>query len=85
MRRFGPETDPLEFRALRVPSRTALPMRLVLIGAFLILLPAIVVVLYFWGSLMMFPALASLFVAALPFLAFALVIPRGGDDGGSPH
>lgn len=55
-------------------------MRLVLLGAFLILLPAIVVVLYFWGSLIMFPALASLFVAALPFLGFALVLSGGGSD-----
>ena len=54
-------------------------MRLLLLGAFLILLPAIVVVLYFWGSLIMYPALASLFVAALPFFAFALVLTGGGD------
>lgn len=54
-------------------------MRLMLLGAFLILLPAIVVVLYFWGSVMMLPALASLFVAALPFLGFAVALSGGGD------
>jgi hypothetical protein len=61
------------------------PMRLVLIGAFLILLPAIVVVFYYWGSVMMIPAVASLFVASLPFFGFALVVPKSDGDEESQH
>jgi hypothetical protein len=55
-------------------------MKIVLLGGLLIGLPAIVVVLLFWGSAVMLPALASLLVAALPFLAFAAFMRRGEGD-----
>jgi hypothetical protein len=62
-------------------------MAVALIGGFLVGLPAIAVVLFFWGSTLMFPALASLFVASLPVLAFAYVLRRGGgaEGGGAGH
>ena len=44
-------------------------MQLYVLGGLLLGLPAIAVVLVFWGSPMMIPALASLFVVMLPFLA----------------
>lgn len=61
-------------------------MRFILLGGFLIVMPALVVVLYFWGSFMMFPALGSLFIAALPFVAFTALFRRLGSEGdGAGH
>jgi len=57
-------------------------MRLLLLGGLFIILPALVVVLSFWGSYMMFPALVSLVVAALPFGAFVYIarLAAGGSE-----
>lgn len=60
----------------RILQNEVISMGLMLLGGLLIALPAVVVVVYFWGTLMMFPALASIFIAALPFLAFMLVARR---------
>lgn len=51
-------------------------MRLILLGGLLIMMPAMIVVLYFWGSVGMFPAMASIFVASLPFVGLALAFQR---------
>jgi hypothetical protein len=48
-----------------------------LVGGLLVGLPAIVVVAYFMGSVMMFPAVVSLIIAAIPFAIFGYVLSRG--------
>ncbi len=55
-------------------------MWMVVVGGLLITLPAIVTVGYFVGTTMVFPAIASLFMAALPFFAFAYVLRRASDE-----
>lgn len=49
-------------------------MKLIVIAAVLITLPAIVVIISFFGSTMMFPALASFAVNMLPFAAFLYLL-----------
>jgi hypothetical protein len=61
-------------------------MRMMLIAGVLITFPAIVVVLWFFGRPAMFPALASLGVNMLPFVAagwlFHKYARNGGDEMG---
>jgi Sec-independent protein secretion pathway component TatC len=62
---------------------TEISMRMMMIAGLLITLPAIVVVLWFFGRPAMFPALASLGVNFLPFLAAGWLFhkyARGGTD-----
>ena len=59
-------------------------MRLILVAALLIGLPALAAVLFYWGSIMMVPALVSLCLASLPFVGFAVVL-RFFPDEWSEH
>lgn len=61
-------------------------MKMMLIAGLLITLPAIVIVIAFFGSTMMFPALASLAINSLPFLVAAwLMGRRNSDDEADAH
>ncbi len=55
-------------------------VKMLVLAGVVITLPAIVVILYFWGSIVMIPAVASLLVAALPFFGFAYVLRGAGDE-----
>lgn len=55
-------------------------MKMMLIAALMITLPAIVVVLFFFGTNAMFPALASLSINSLPFLVAGWLL-RKQEDG----
>lgn len=60
-------------------------MKMMLFAGFLITLPAILVVFYFFGREAMLPALASLAINSLPFLVAAWLLgkkkgPAGGMD-----
>jgi uncharacterized membrane protein len=57
-------------------------MKLILIAGFLLGLPAVIVILANWNNAMAVPALASLFIAALPFVAFAVLWRRARAGGG---
>lgn len=61
-------------------------MRMMLIAGVLITLPAIVVIFWFFGRPAMIPALASLGVNLLPFIAAGYLFHRyargGGDEMG---
>jgi hypothetical protein len=66
---------------------TEISMRMMLIAGLLITLPAIVVVFWFFGRPAMLPALASLGVNFLPFLAAGWLFNKyarggGGDEMG---
>ena len=60
-------------------------MKMIFLAAVLIVLPALVAVLSFWGSTMMIPALVSLFVASLPFVGFAVVLRSYPDEWVEEH
>ena len=62
-------------------------MKMMLIAGLLITLPAILVVVWFFGETPMFPALASLAINSLPFIVAALLIGRrkGGEAEGDAH
>ncbi|HEX5520699.1 MAG TPA: hypothetical protein VFX29_03345 [Longimicrobiaceae bacterium] len=51
-------------------------MRILLIAAVLITLPAVAIIFYFFGTKAMLPAMASFLVNSLPF-AVAILILRG--------
>lgn len=51
-------------------------MQIVMLAAVLITLPAIVVVIAFFGSSMVFPALASLGINSLPFILAILLMRK---------
>lgn len=51
-------------------------MKLMLIAGVLITFPAIVVTLFFFGSTLMLPALASLSINMLPFLVAAWLLRK---------
>lgn len=55
-------------------------MKMMLIAAMLITLPAIVVALFFFGRAAMIPALASLGINMLPFLVAGWLLPKHGTD-----
>jgi hypothetical protein len=61
-------------------------MRMMLIAGFLITFPAIVVIFWFFGRPAMIPAMASLGVNLLPFLAAGWLFKKyargGGDEMG---
>ena len=58
-------------------------MWIVLVGGFMITLPATAVILFSFGRVSMLPALASLAINMLPFLVGYLVMRKaGGDHGG---
>ncbi|CAN5739379.1 MAG: hypothetical protein H0U67_12285 [Gemmatimonadetes bacterium] len=94
LRHLGPSpilgrTKPGDKAIRRVPATglydllTENSMRMMMIAGVLITLPAIVVVLWFFGRPAMFPALASLGVNFLPFLAAGWLFhkfARGGTD-----
>jgi hypothetical protein len=56
-------------------------MRVFMIAALILGLPAVAVVLAFWGSPMMIPALASLFVVLLPFAAGGYLLWKSKNRG----
>ncbi len=56
-------------------------MKIMLLAGALITLPAICVVVIFFGRSMMIPALASLAINLLPFIVAGLLMRRGGIDG----
>ena len=56
-------------------------MRMLFIAALLITLPAVAIVLYFFGTRAMLPALASFLVNSLPF-AVAILILRARKNKG---
>ena len=56
-------------------------MKMMLIAALMITLPAIVVVLFFFGRTAMFPALVSLGLNSLPFLVAGWLLRK---QGGGP-
>ena len=60
-------------------------MKMMIIAALMITLPAIVIAIVFWGRPLMAPALASFAINSLPFIIAGLLIRarRGkGDDLG---
>lgn len=57
-------------------------MKMMLIACLLITLPAIVVVIFFFGRPIMVPALASLAVNSLPFLVAGWMIHKRGQQDG---
>jgi len=57
-------------------------MRMMMIAGVLITFPAIVVILWFFGRPAMIPALASLAVNFLPFLAAGWLFKKYATDGG---
>ena len=54
-------------------------MKMMLIAAALITFPAILVVVYFFGGIAMFPALASLSINLLPFIAAGYILHKQKD------
>lgn len=56
-------------------------MKMMFIAGLLITLPAILVVVWFFGETAMFPALASLAINSLPFIVAALLLGRRKDAG----
>ena len=56
-------------------------MKMMLVAALLITLPAMIVVLYFFGKTAMLPALASLAINSLPFLVGGWLLRK--QDGGA--
>jgi hypothetical protein len=58
-------------------------MWIVLVGGFMITLPATAVILFSFGQIRMIPALASLAINLLPFIvAYVIMRKTGGDHGG---
>lgn len=55
-------------------------MKMMLIAAVLITLPAIIVALFFFGRVAMIPAVASLGINVLPFLVAGWLIRKQGVD-----
>jgi hypothetical protein len=55
-------------------------MKMMLIAATLITLPAIIVALFFFGRSAMIPALASLGINMLPFLVAGWLMRKSGVD-----
>lgn len=53
-------------------------MKMMIIAALLITLPAIVVVLFFFGTRMMLPALVSLSINSLPFIVAGWLLKKQG-------
>jgi len=53
-------------------------MKMMMIAAVLITLPAIVVAFFFFGTRMMLPALASLSVNSLPFVVAGYLLRKKG-------
>ena len=56
------------------------PMKMMLIAAVMITLPAIVVAVYFFGRTAMIPALASLGINMLPVLVAGWMMRKSGLD-----
>jgi hypothetical protein len=57
-------------------------MKNMLLAGVLITLPAIVVLFFFFGQRMMYPALASLAINMLPFIVAGLLLKGDDADGG---
>lgn len=57
-------------------------MWIVLVGGLLITLPATVVILFSLGTVPMIPAMASLGINLLPFLAAYFLMRKQAKDGG---
>ena len=57
-------------------------MWIVLVGGFMITLPATAVILFSFGRVSMFPALASLAINMLPFVVAYLIMRKTGGDHG---
>ncbi len=56
-------------------------MKIMLLAGAMITLPAICVVLFFFGRPAMVPALASLFINLLPFVVGGLLLQKSGAEG----
>ena len=57
-------------------------MWIVLVGGFMITLPATAVILFSFGQLSMVPAALSLGINLLPFIVAALIMRKTGGDHG---
>ena len=57
-------------------------MKMMLIAALLITLPAIIVAFYFFGRVAMIPAAASLAINSLPFIIGAWLLRNSDTDAG---
>lgn len=60
-------------------------MKMLVAAALLITLPAVVVIISFFGNRMMFPALASLFVGSLPFIVGGLLLRKSNSEDFGGH
>ena len=56
-------------------------MKIMLMAGTMITLPAICVVLFFFGRAAMLPALASLLINLLPFVIAGLLLRNSGSEG----
>jgi hypothetical protein len=54
-------------------------MKVMLLAGGLITLPAIIVIVYFFGRTMMIPAIVSLLINLIPFVVAGFLL-RGSDD-----
>jgi hypothetical protein len=60
-------------------------MKMMLVAALLITLPAMVVVFFFFGRAAMLPALASLVINSLPFLVAGWLLRKQGGGADLEH
>ena len=60
-------------------------MKIMLLAAALLTLPAIIIAVIFLGRPMMYPALASLAINVIPFLVAGWLLKGKGGDGGAHH
>jgi hypothetical protein len=58
-------------------------MWIVLVGGFMITLPATAVILFSFGRVSMIPAMLSLAINMLPFIVAYVIMRRSGGDHGS--
>jgi hypothetical protein len=78
------ESSPHAAHAGRAPAHGELcaetVMKMMLIAALLITLPAIIVAFFFFGRMAMIPALASLGINSIPFLVAGWLLRKQGMD-----
>ena len=60
-------------------------MKIMMLAAAMITLPAIIVAVVFFGRQMMIPAVASLLINLIPFVVAGWLLKGKGDEGGSAH
>ena len=60
-------------------------MKLMLIAGLIITLPAIAIIVFFFGKPMMIPAVASWLINSLPFVVAALLMRKNAGTGDAGH